>query len=187
MKDSFGYAAFFATFEYAKAQSYYAFVTRSYGFVNFNTISHPSRRGPGRNDGVLTIRPHLVLEPAFLMLAGISASIMQQTVQHPLKLIKNHHCGRLELLDYRAKLQLSERHMPGNFYRAYGKTFEQSQVEDRRSEGWRKWRYRGFFVTLKQVPSTSGGLVIFELIKRMYENDTEAVRIEKDGYDILLA
>lgn len=188
LKAWFGYAAFSATFEYVKAQSYYAFVTRSYGFVTLNTISHSTRRGPDRNDGVLTIRPHLVLEPAFLMFAGISASIMQQTVQHPLKLIQNHHCGRLELLDYRAKLQLSGRQMLGNYYRAYEKTFKQSQVEARRSEGWRKWRYRGFFViTLKQVPSTSAGLVIFELVRRMYGNDTEAVRMKKDGYDILLA
>lgn len=188
LKDSFGYGAFFATFEYVKAQSYYAFVTRYYGFLNVNTLSHSTRRGPDRDDGALTIRPHFALEPAFLMFAGISASIMQQAVQHPLNLIQNLHYGRLESLDYQAKLQLSGRQMLDNYYRAYEKTFEQCQVLARRSGGWRKWLYRGFFVnTLKQVPSTSAGLVIFELVRRMYGNDAEAVRIEKDGYDILLA
>lgn len=46
----------------------------------------------------------------------------------------------------------------------------------------------GFLLnTLKQVPSTSAGLVIFELVRRWYGNEAEAMRIEMDGYDNLLA
>ncbi|SLM34297.1 mitochondrial carrier [Lasallia pustulata] len=187
LKDSFGYGAFFATFEYLKAQSYYAFVTRYYGFLSLNT-RHSYRRGPDSDEGVLIIRPHFTLEPAFLMLAGVRASIMQQTVQHPLNLIQSLHYGRLESLDHQAKLQPSGRQMLDNYYRAYEKTFEQCQIQAKGSGGWRKWLYRGFFInSLKQVPSTSAGLVIFELVRRRYGNDAEAVRIQKDGYDILLA
>lgn len=40
--------------------------------------------------------------------------------------------------------------------------------------------------TIKQVPSTSAGLVIFELVRRRYGSEAEAVKIKKDGYDILL-
>ena len=40
--------------------------------------------------------------------------------------------------------------------------------------------------TIKQVPSTSAGLVIFELVRRRYSSEAEAVKIKKDGYDILL-
>ena len=40
--------------------------------------------------------------------------------------------------------------------------------------------------TIKQVPSTSAGLVVFELVRRRYGNEAEAVKIKKDGYDILL-
>lgn len=107
LKDSFGYGAFFVTFEYVKAESYYAFVTRYYGFLNLNTHPHSCRRGPDSDDGALTIRPHFALAPTLLMLAGISASIMQQSVQHPLNLIQNLHYDRLESLDYQAKLQPS--------------------------------------------------------------------------------
>ena len=188
LKDSFGYGAFFATFEYVKAQSYYAFVTRYYGFLDLNSHSHSYRRGPDSDEGVLTIRPHIALEPAFLTLAGIGASVTQQTVQHPLNLIQNLHYGRMESLDYDAKFQSSGRQMLDSHYRAYGKTFEQCQIQASSLGGWRRWLYRGFFTnTLKQVPSTSAGLVIFELVRRMYGKNTEAVRIEKDGYDILLA
>jgi hypothetical protein len=40
--------------------------------------------------------------------------------------------------------------------------------------------------TLRQVPSTSAGLIVFEIVRRKYSLDEEAVRIRKDGYDILL-
>jgi hypothetical protein len=54
--------------------------------------------------------------------------------------------------------------------------------------GWRSWLYRGFILnTMKQVPSTSAGLIVFELVRRKYGSQIEAVRIEKDGYDILLS
>ena len=37
-----------------------------------------------------------------------------------------------------------------------------------------------------QVPSTSAGLIIFELVRRKYGMGGEPVRINRDGYDILL-
>ena len=40
--------------------------------------------------------------------------------------------------------------------------------------------------TLRQVPSTSAGLIVFEILRRKYALDEEEVRIHKDGYDILL-
>jgi len=48
--------------------------------------------------------------------------------------------------------------------------------------------YRGFLAnTIKQVPSTSAGLVIFELVRRKYGDDSDAVVIETGGYGILLS
>jgi len=52
--------------------------------------------------------------------------------------------------------------------------------------GMRRWLYRGFWWnTIRQVPSTSAGLIIFELFRRKY-GLTDQVRINRDGYDILL-
>ena len=57
----------------------------------------------------------------------------------------------------------------------------------KRLGGWRIWLYRGFVMNIvRQVPSTSAGPVIFELVRRRYADESEAVRIETDGYDILL-
>ena len=187
VKDSFGYAAFFATFEYVKAQAYYAFVAKYYGDLRGHLASPlltPKLDGTGPVD---MIKSHYAIEPTFLMLGGITASICQQIVQHPVNLIQSIHYKLLAHLDKQAKIDQPRSAMLQNYYSAYKKTYEQCLVHVRRAGSWRSWLYRGFLVnTIKQVPSTSAGLVIFELVRRRYGSDSDAVRIEKDGYDILL-
>ncbi|KAF1983850.1 putative mitochondrial carrier protein [Aulographum hederae CBS 113979] len=188
VKDAFGYGAFFATFEYLKAQSYYSFVTRYYGKYEPIFSFHPYRGTIREENGRLTIRPHYALEPTFILIAGIAASIVQQVVQHPLSKVQGFHYNRLESLDYAAKLQGSRSHMMRLYYHAYQKTFEQCERQASRHGGWRRWLYRGFFMnTIRQVPSTSAGLIVFEVVRRKYARDSDVVRIEKDGYDVLLS
>ena len=185
MKDSFGCAAFFATFEYVKAQSYYAFVTRYYGGLDAYKRSMLPAKSK-YNDDSATIRPHYAIEPTFLMLAGITASIAQQGIQHPVTLVQNiHHDTLMRIPD-----QLTSNGKPAllsHTRTAYARTYQRCLVYVKRFGGWRRWLYRGFLLTtIKQVPSTSAGLVIFELVRRRYGNEAEAVKIHKDGYDILL-
>ena len=74
-----------------------------------------------------------------------------------------------------------------NYYHAYEKTWAQVVEQAKAAGGLRRWLYQGFLLsTLKQVPSTSAGLIIFELVRRRVGSDAEALRIERDGYDILL-
>lgn len=223
VKDSFGYAAFFATFEYVKAQAYYSFVAKYYGDLQGNLLSpiltptldgttksgqqppmdanpegkiskneqkrrlKEQEREEKKTGPIDVIKPHYAIEPTFLMLAGIAASITQQFVQHPLNLIQNIHYKSLAFLDSQAKIDQPKAAMLRSYYGAYKKTYDQCLVHARRSGGWRRWLYKGFLVnTIKQVPSTSAGLVIFELVRRRYGSEAEAVKIEKDGYDILL-
>jgi hypothetical protein len=184
-KDTLGHGAFFAAFEFVKAQVFYSFVTNCYGQIHPQTTS--LGRGPDVQGGVPTIRPHYACEPAFLLLGGISASIAQQIVQYPLGLVQDIHYGRFEALDLQAKAGGPRSEMMRYYREAYRKTFALCSAHARRVGGWRKWIYRGFFTnTLKQIPSTSAGLVIFELVRRRYANEAEAVRIKKNGYDILL-
>lgn len=187
VKDSFGYAAFFATFEYAKSQGYYGFVTKYYGDWQGNLLSPfltPKLDGTGPVD---IIKPHYAIEPTFLMLAGIAASISHQVVQHPLNSIQNVHYKSLKFLENQARIDQPKATILRNYYGAYQKTYEQCLVYARRSGGWRKWLYRGFLInTIKQVPSTSAGLVIFEIVRSRYGSEAEAAKIEKDGYEILL-
>lgn len=104
VKDSVGFAAFFATFETVKSQAYYAFVRKWYGDYRpvFSDLVHVQSHRPEERKPI--IRPHYAIEPTFLLAAGIGASIAQQTIQHPLSAIQQVHYGRLESLDYAARL-----------------------------------------------------------------------------------
>lgn len=186
VKDSMGYAAFFATFEYLKAQSYYAFVTQYYG--SLGRYSHLVRQGDSDSNGTALIRPHYAIEPTFLMLAGVSASVAQQAVYHPLTLVQAIHHNSLAKLDPQAGSGHNLSRALRTYYSTYETTYQRCLDCVKRFGGWRRWLYRGFLLnTVKQIPSTSAGLVIFELVRRRYGNKAEAVRIEKDGYDILLS
>lgn len=242
-KDSLGSAVFFSSFEYVKAQSFYAFVAWYYGDLSEDVVNILSRLRPttaassssssstarageqdlelgycgndsyyqrsdnnnNNNNKTKTIRPHYAIEPAFLMLAGVGASVAQQVVLHPLTHLQVEHWARLEGLDAQARRfrQHQQQHpkearwgMVRAYYRAYRETWAQCRAQAAAAAGggqvpnanvMQRWLYRGFWWgTLRQVPSTSAGLVIFELVRRKYGLGGESVRINKDGYDILL-
>lgn len=243
-KDSLGSAVFFSSFEYVKAQGFYAFVAWYYGDLSEDVVNILSRLRPttaasssssssstaraGEQDLELgyfgndsyyqkgnnnnnnsssskTIRPHYAIEPAFLMLAGVGASVAQQVVLHPLTHLQVEHWARLEGLDAQARRlrqqqQAAPPHLPRPkearwgmvraYYRAYRETWAQCRAQAAAANAnasMPRWLYRGFWWgTLRQVPSTSAGLVIFELVRRKYGLGGESVRINKDGYDILL-
>lgn len=186
MRDSLGYAVFFSSFEYIKSQSYYSFVTWYYGSLQVDHVGMFSSSGSS-DRGVPLIKPHYALEPCFLMMAGVVASIAQQTIQHPLSRIQDLHLGRLEYLDHQASFVPSRQKMIRLYYHAYQETFKRCNRKAARAGGWRPWLFRGFIgSSLRQVPSTSAGLIIFELVRRRYANPADAVHIQSDGYDILL-
>lgn len=122
---------------------------------------------------------HYGIEPVFLMFAGISASTAQQIVQHPLNLIQRVH--------YKLAAATEKSDTTSQPRNAYWDTYQKCAIHAQRAGGWRRWLYRRFLInTIKQVPSTSAGLVMFELVRRRYGSEAEAVRIEKKGYDLLL-
>ncbi|KAK4161588.1 mitochondrial carrier domain-containing protein [Cladorrhinum sp. PSN259] len=207
LKDSVGCAVFFSLFEYVKAQGYYNFVAWYYGSLNEDTILLLSEKRPAGADGKrqgssedddykmpTIIRPHYAIEPAFLLLAGMGASVSQQVFLHPLSHIQVEHWERLEALDAKAQ-RLKEkvknpksRTMMQAYRDAYRVTWAEC-VAEAQAAGLtvRQWLYRGFWWnTIRQVPSTSAGLIIFELVRRKYGLGGEKVRISRDGYDILL-
>lgn len=189
LKDSFGFACFFATFETVKAQAYYGFVRNWY--ANYRPILSDLSRfripeGNGQENPV--IKPHYAMEPTFLLLAGVAASVTQQIIQHPISNIQNVHYERLESLDYAAKIDQPRGKMLRVYYHAYQETLEQCRRLAMKAGGWRTWLYKDLlWTTLRQTPSTSAGLIVFELIRRRYSTEEDVVRIRKDGYDILLS
>ncbi|EQL35497.1 mitochondrial carrier protein, variant [Blastomyces dermatitidis ER-3] len=188
LKDSFGSALFFGMFETIKSQGYYTFVRYYYGSLQPHRVEKLSVSTAGISSGdIPTIRPHYGLEPCFLMLAGLTASLVQQFVHHPLTLVQTVYYERLEHIDAMAKLDHSGRKMMKHHYEAYLELFMRCQRRALRAGGWRPWLFGGFFGNaLRQVPSTSAGLIIFELVRRKYGVDAEVVHIQQDGYDIIL-
>ncbi|KAI9155155.1 hypothetical protein HJFPF1_07729 [Paramyrothecium foliicola] len=204
-KDGLGSAVFFSAFEYVKNQGYYGFVTWFYGGLGKDMVDLLAIKRPTRStEDSKVIRPHYALEPTFLLLAGLSASFTQQLVLHPLTHFQVVHWDRLEELDAKAdKLRqaaaAAAAHPDGEkpqrrwrmlraYYRAYQATWAECNAEAAvETQSMVRWLYRGFWRNaIRQVPSTSAGLIIFELIRRKYGFGMEEVRISKDGYDILL-
>lgn len=186
LKDSLGSALFFSLFETIKAQGYYFFVTNYYGSLQPQLIERMSTSRSIDND-VPSIQPHYALEPAFLMLAGIAASAGQQLVQHPLTIIQNVYYERLEHFDHQARLSHSPEQMMRQHARAYQELFIRCRHRAAMAGSWRTWLFKGLLSNaIRQVPSTSAALVIFEVVRRKYGATSEAIHIRKDGYDIIL-
>ena len=194
LKDSLSAAIFFSVFEYVKTQSYYKFVAAYYGSLEpwFVTRLADLRGIPSttRHD-IPVIKPHYVLEPAFLMLAGIAASVSQQGITHPLTKLQTLHYERLEDLDnkarayHQARSPALGRRMMSAYYYAYQETWRQCRIQARTAGGIRNWLFRGFWWnSIRQTPATSAGLVVFELVRRRYGLGDEVVKIKEDEYDM---
>ncbi|PYI04287.1 mitochondrial carrier [Aspergillus sclerotiicarbonarius CBS 121057] len=163
-RDALGYAVFFSFFEFIKSQAYYSFLTWYYGSRRAYYVDR-SQHIQSSDRGVPLIRPHYALEPCFLMAAGVAASVAQQSIQHPLSAIQNLHVSRLEYLDHQASLHPSRREMLRLYYSAYQETYKRCKRKASRAGGWGRWLFRGFVKdAIRQVPSTSAGLVIFEVV-----------------------
>lgn len=191
LRDSIGAGVFFSTFETIKSQCFYGFVSIWYGDWANLSLSQRERISAQRTQtgAPPEIRPHFFLEPTFLGIAGVAATLGQALIQHPISRLQEIHYGRLEWID------AHDYHKPGEFKTkalklytaAYRKSWKQCLAIARREGGLRRWLYKDFFMTtLRQSPSTAAGLIAFEYLRRMYGNDDEAVRISKDGYEIVL-
>ncbi|KAK5709916.1 hypothetical protein LTR17_019364 [Elasticomyces elasticus] len=197
VRDSLGSAVFFSAFEYVKGQVFYSFVSQWYGHFGKLTGAQQEdlRAQSSKTGGVASnpvIRPHYMLEPSFILLAGIFASITQALIQYPVSRIQDIHYGRLEWIDAHPSPSPSTTPVRtsgafGVYASAYKKTFKQCLAIARRDGGARRWLFKDFLRrTLTQVPSTSAGLIVFEVIRRKYGDASDVVKIRKDGYDILL-
>jgi len=208
-KDSLGYGLFFCSFEYIKQQAYYNFLSRYYGSQQQN---HPYRRIYSHIDELPLIRPHWALEPSFLLLAGATASFASSSVFHPLTRVQNIHYSRLETIDYakstipgfelsqhqRQRLLEKKMGMVGNIWCtiqrgwvfknlvAYRDTFRDIQTLARK-QGWRRWLYANYWAsTIRQTPSTSVALIVFELMRRKFGEESGEMSIVHDGFRVLL-
>lgn len=191
VKDSLGSGVFFATFEYLKAQAYYRFLAWWYSIP---ASKHSQQEEKKRNS---TITPHYAFSPLFLLFAGVGASVAQQIIQHPLNTFQTLHYEKLSDIDTATRASKTRRDVLRAYASAYHRTWKTAKLQAKREFGrkrdinlalWR-WAYQGFWwSTIRQVPSTSAGLIIFELVRRKYgDSDGTGLVVHGRGCDIFVA
>ena len=154
-KEALSMGAFFSTFEVIKSQWYYTTLSAIYGREHLSIY----------NDRGKTKQPHWILGPAFLLTAGIGASVAHTSMHYPLTRIQEIHTARLESASYRRSYERSfKTRTAGAIYAGeYWSTLKECSVQAARAGGWRKFCYKGFVSTaVRGAPSTSVGLIIFE-------------------------
>lgn len=184
VKDSFGSGLFFATFEYVKAQAFYRFL----GWWYSRPIPENGRETP-------RVAPHYALSPLFLLAAGVAASVAQQLIQQPLNTLQTLHYENLATIDTATRASKTRRDILRAYASAYRRTWRTSKVLAKRECGGKnslallRWAYQGFWwSTIRQVPSTSAGLIIFELVRRKYGGDDGmGLLVHGQGCDIFVA
>lgn len=181
-----GYGLFFASFELVKQQAYFSYLTWYYGGRKLFSFGPPTQLKDGPHHRQV-IRPHYTLEPIFLLLAGACASVTQQSVLHPLSKIQQVYYTQLESIDYVEKIKHHEKSTTDAYRHGYEKTYQQCKKQASKVGGWRRWLWRGLAInTLRQVPSTSAGLFVFEIFRRRMGEQSEEVAIEYEDTIILL-
>ena len=100
------------------------------------------------------------------------AAVSVQAVHYPIGKIQKLHLMRLEALDEINKTRppTSRYSMWKLYSKTYLHTFQQvAKLVARDGGGWWRWLYKGFVrATVTTMPSTSIGLVVFEIMRIRY-------------------
>lgn len=177
VKESFGFAFFFSTFEAVKGPWY-----RGFMWLRGHVETEGSR----------------IVYPTFILTAGALAAVSVQLVHYPVGKIQKLFLMRLESLNAIAKTTRAAarpsmlREGTGLLTRRgiYKRTFQQAtkMVHKHQKEldlpiptkpsgivgMWTRWLYSGFVrATLSTLPSTSLGLIVFEIMRIKYATDLE--------------
>ncbi|OBZ85763.1 Mitochondrial substrate carrier family protein S [Choanephora cucurbitarum] len=177
VRDSLACGLFFATFEWMKQQGYYCFLDEMYGLQidsrstlneiekgwhEVHEMSEEDEHQITCTSGKKAERPPLMLEPLFVILAGATAAIAYQTIEHPLSKIHSIFYIEEGQSEFANKLK---REPVKDLYR---RTFEQCKAQVKLNGGsWRQFLYQEFGSTvIRVVPATSVGFLVFELVKR---------------------
>jgi hypothetical protein len=177
VKESLGFAFFFSTFEAIKGPWY-----RSYMWLRGHAEGEGSR----------------VVYPSFILAAGAFAAVSVQLVHYPVGKIQKLFLMRLESLNAIAKSTstaaapsmlregtglLTRRGIYKRTFKQAGKIVRKHQKElglpiPTKPSGialmWTRWLYSGFVrATVSTLPSTSLGLVVFEIMRIKYAVDLQ--------------
>jgi Mitochondrial carrier protein len=152
VKESLSYGLFFGVFEFVKQQGYYKFLDLYYG--GHRPVSPTGLLNPNER------KPHWSISPAFVILAGSSASLAHSVVAFPMH--------KIQQARYRVPISYREFLSSPSALRVYIPSF----LELIRGGGL----YRGFLgQSVRMIPSTSVALIIFEAIRRKFDSEGEGI------------
>ncbi|OBA24089.1 mitochondrial carrier protein [Metschnikowia bicuspidata var. bicuspidata NRRL YB-4993] len=185
VKESFGFAFYFLTFELIKTRGYnltYRVIStyRNFKVTLRDKLSFLSSLEPKVNSAQIKkeqSRLTKILKSSFVLLAGASAAFSLLAVQYPLTKVQKIHYNRLEALDiYSSSVHpLKKRPFVKVYWNSYLDTFQQVMKNKQTSRmSWFQLAYKGFARNaLTTIPATSVGLLIFEIMRTRLADDFE--------------
>ncbi|EGV65663.1 hypothetical protein PSN45_003560 [Yamadazyma tenuis] len=182
IKESFGFAFYFCTFEVVKNQCYGATISVVKGLRKVKRFFQRlfANIGSYEIDEELTRfeekRSAKILRSSFVLLAGASAAWMLLAVQYPISKIQNLHLSRLEALDIFNSSRKTSHRRPffKVYYNSYIDTYHQVlRMKRKTRQTWFNMAYKGFARNaLTTIPATSIGLLVFEIMRtRLSDRD----------------
>lgn len=183
LKESFGFAFYFCTFEIVKNQFYNGTfsVIKSYRKVKryFRHKLSDIQNVPYDDELVDLEEKRLakMLKSSFILLAGASAALSLLAIQYPISKIQNLHLSRLEALDiYNSSKKVSGRRPFFKvYYNSYIDTYYQMLRMKRKAKlSWLQLGYKGFVRNaVTTIPATSVGLLVFEIMRTRLSSTLE--------------
>ena len=170
-------------FEHVKSQGCLTFLRQWYGSTASSEMKSQPPSSSLSSSSSSFVKPHYVIEPTFIHMAGIFAAVTQQIVFHPLSKTQAMHHAVSEHTHHPYALKQCEKELIGQtsrqiqsakatlkpYFRTYYHTFARCRIIASKSntKGLLRWPYNGFLMsTIRQIPSTSTGLMVFELLRR---------------------
>lgn len=185
VKESFGFAFYFSTFELVKTRGY----NLTYNVISrYRKMKASVKNFFGYSDELnMLVNPEVIsleqkrltriLKSSFILLAGASAAFSLLAVQYPLSKVQQIHFGRLELLDQLNASASNERNsILGRLYpHSYIDTYHRVKTIKAKSNlSWFSLAYKGFVRNaLTMIPSTSIGLLVFEIMRTKLADSLE--------------
>lgn len=186
IKESFGFAFYFSTFETVKTQGY----NLTYKLIMYYKKSEEAIKLQLQkwfkwdedqvDEKLLKLERYKlmkILKSLFVLLAGASAAFSLLAIQYPISKVQKIHLSRLEALDV-----YSHYNVVGNarpffklYYNSYVDTFKQvMRMKERANVTWFEAAYSGFVRNaLTTIPATSIALLVFEIMRTKLSDNFE--------------
>ncbi|KAI3402521.2 hypothetical protein KGF56_004613 [Candida oxycetoniae] len=182
IKESFGFAYYFATFELVKTQGY----NITYRIIKFyrdqeemikkklqKWFHWDEEQADEKMERLERYRSAKLLKSSFVLLAGASAAFSLLAIQYPISKVQKIHLSRLEAYDFYNASTRKEKPFFKLYYNSYIDTFNQVLRMKRRAKiTWFQAAYSGFARNaLTTIPATSIALLVFEITRtRLADN-----------------